>query len=462
MQIPILDGIYTDNNSDFRTAYPVNLIPVPKGQGISAGYLRPAEGINHFADLPGVDRGGIVWKGEHYRVCGTKFIKISEDGEITELGDVESGGLCSFDYSFDYLAINAGNALYLYNVEELKQVTDENLGEVHDVIWVDGYFMTSDSDNIVITELNNPFEVNPLKYGSSEVDPDPIVGLLKLRNEVYVLNRNTIEVFDNVGGEFFPFQRIDGAQTMKGTLSKRTCCIYMDAIAMLGSGRNEAITVYISSAGSAQKIATREVEQILSNYTESQLTECQLEARQVDGHSWLYIHLPDQTLVYDAIASQSTGQPTWFILNSGNGYTARNMTYAYNKWFVGHTTESKLGVLTDETGEHWGNEIEWQFGTAIIYNESSGVIFHQLELVGLTGRNSFRKESSIYTQYSTDGMEWSMPKFISVGKQGQRNKRLVWFQQGYMQNWRLQRFKGTSDARLSIARLEAKIEPLGV
>ncbi len=462
MQIPILDGIYTDNNSDFRTAYPVNLIPVPKGQGISAGYLRPAEGINHFADLPGVDRGGIVWRGEHYRVCGTKFIKIGEDGEITELGDVEAGGLCSFDYSFDYLAINAGNALYLYNGEELKQVTDENLGKVHDVIWVDGYFMTSDSDNIVITELNNPFEVNPLKYGSSEVDPDPIVGLLKLRNEVYVLNRNTIEVFDNVGGEFFPFQRIDGAQTMKGTLSKRTCCIYMDAIAMLGSGRNEAITVYISSAGSAQKIATREVEQILSNYTESQLTECQLEARQVDGHSWLYIHLPDQTLVYDAIASQSTGQPTWFILNSGNGYTARNMTYAYNKWFVGHTTESKLGVLTDETGEHWGNEIEWQFGTAIIYNESSGVIFHQLELVGLTGRNSFRKESSIYTQYSTDGMEWSMPKFISVGKQGQRNKRLVWFQQGYMQNWRLQRFKGSSDARLSIARLEAKIEPLGV
>ena len=51
MQIPILDGIYTDNNSDFRTAYPVNLIPVPKGQGISAGYLRPAEGINHVADL---------------------------------------------------------------------------------------------------------------------------------------------------------------------------------------------------------------------------------------------------------------------------------------------------------------------------------------------------------------------------------------------------------------------------
>ena len=213
MQIPILDGIYTDNNSDFRTAYPVNLIPVPKGQGISAGYLRPAEGINHVADLPGVDRGGIVWHGEHYRVCGTKFVKISASGQVIELGDVQSGGPCSFDYSFDYLAINAGTSLYLYS-GTLKQVTDSNLGVVHDVIWIDGYFMTSDSNNIVVTELNNPFEVNPLKYGSSEVDPDPIVGLIKLRNEVYVLNRHTIEVFDNVGGEFFPFQRIDGAQVM--------------------------------------------------------------------------------------------------------------------------------------------------------------------------------------------------------------------------------------------------------
>ena len=461
MQIPILDGIYTDNNSDFRTAYPVNLIPVPKGQGISAGYLRPAEGINHVADLPGVDRGGIVWRGEHYRVCGTKFVKISASGQVIELGDVQSGGPCSFDYSFDYLAINAGTSLYLYS-GTLKQVTDSNLGAVHDVIWVDGYFMTSDSNNIVVTELNNPFEVNPLKYGSSEVDPDPIVGLIKLRNEVYVLNRNTIEVFDNVGGEFFPFQRIDGAQTTKGTLSKNTACVYMDAIAMLGGGRNEAITVYISSAGSSQKIATREVEQIISKYTESQLTDCQLESRQVDGHSWLYIHLPDQTLVYDSVASQTTGQPTWFVLNSGGGYKARNMTYAYNKWFVCHTLKPKLGVLTDESGEHWGNEVEWQFGTAIVYNESSGAIFHQLELVALTGRNSFRKESSIYTQYSVDGVEWSMPKFISIGKRGERTKRLVWFQQGYMQNWRIQRFTGTSAARLSIARLEAKIEPLGV
>jgi hypothetical protein len=73
----------------------------------------------------------------------------------------------------------------------------------------------------VVTELSNPLAVNPLKYGSSEVDPDPVVALIKLRNEVYALNRNTIEVFDNVGGELFPFHVLM-ERKFKKVLSERT------------------------------------------------------------------------------------------------------------------------------------------------------------------------------------------------------------------------------------------------
>ena len=48
MRIPVLNGIYTDESSNFRTAYPRNLIPVPKQNGISEGYLKPADGILEF------------------------------------------------------------------------------------------------------------------------------------------------------------------------------------------------------------------------------------------------------------------------------------------------------------------------------------------------------------------------------------------------------------------------------
>lgn len=462
MQIPVMNGIYTDNNSDFRTSYPVNLIPVPKVQGISNGYLRPAEGIIEFSELPAIDRGGIVWNGVCYRVCGQKLVSISKDGKVTDIGDLKGYGQCNFDYSFDYLAINTGPHLYLFDGKELKKITDEDLGKVKDVIWVDGYFMFTDGEFIAITELNNSFEINPLKYGSSEVDPDPIHALIKLRNEVYVLNRHTIEAFDNVGGEFFPFQRIDGAMSTKGTIGTNTCCEFLDAIAFLGSGRNEPAAIYITSNGNTQRISTREVEQRIHEFDEVVLSKCLMETRSKDGHQWLYLHLPNQTLVYDAAASQATEEQTWFVLSSNGQYTARNHVWAYDKWLVAHPTLPKLGYLTNQQGEHWGEVVEWQFGTSIVYNESMGAIFHELELVCLTGRNITGTSPTISTQYSSDGVIWSNPRVIKSGSSGQRDKRLIWLQQGMMQNWRIQRFTGTSESRLSIARLEAKLEPLGV
>lgn len=464
MQIPILSGIYADENSDFRTSYPRNLIPVPKENGLANGYLRPAEGIKHFADVGGVDRGGINWNGECYRVCGSKLVKISSDGSIVELGDVGTGGYCNFDYSFDYLAINSGDHLYLYN-GSLKQVTDSDLGNVKDIIWIDGYFMTTDGEFLVITELNNPFDINPLKYGSSEVDPDPINALFKLRNEVYALNRYTIEVFDNVGGENFPFSRIEGAMATRGTLSPSTCCKFLDTIAFVGSNKNEPISIYLSANGSTQRIATREIEQILKTYTEVQLAQCLLESRIVDAHQWLYLHLPDKTLVYDASASEATSQQVWFFLCSGFGegrYLAQNHVWCYDKWIVGHPHQNKIGTLTNESGEHWGDVTEWSFNTSILYNESRGAIFHQIELVCLAGRTLFGLKPMICSQYSVDGENWSNERYIGAGTEGNRTKRLVWLQQGHMQNWRIQKFTGTSESRLSIARIEAQIEPLGV
>ena len=57
-------------------------------------------------------------------------------------------------------------------------------------------------------------------------------------------------------------------------------------------------------------------------------------------------------------------------------------------------------------------------------------------------------------------MVWSQEKWINAGKIGERNKRLVWFNQGMLDNWRIQKFKGDSDAHISIARLEARVEGL--
>lgn len=464
MQIPVLSGAYSDPDADYRTSYPVNLIPVPKDNGISKGYLRPGDGIVETGEGPGLDRGGINWKGTYYRVMGTKLVSISISGVATVIGDIGGTGQVTFDYSFDRLAITSSGRLYYLIGSTISQVTDPDLGEALTVVWIDGYFMTTDGTSLVVTELNDPTSVNPLKYGSSEADPDPVVGLLKVQGEVYALNRNTIEVFDNIGGDLFPFQRIEGAQIQKGALGTHCCCVFLDAVAFVGSGRNEAPAIYIGSNSQAVKISTREIDQILEGYTEAQLSLSVLEARIDKGHQHLLLHLPDRTIVYDAAGSAAVQEPLWFYLTSSlagfETYRARNLVWIFDGWQCGDPTSGTIGRLDDSISSHYGDTVRWEFGTTIIYNESMGAVFHQLELVCLTGRVALGKDPTISTSYSLDGEVWSQQKFVAVGKIGDRNKRIVWFQQGFMRNWRIQKFTGDSDAHISIARLEAQLEPL--
>ncbi len=466
MKIPILNGIYADAKPDFRTSYPRNLIPVPKETGINTGYLRPADGLVQFNTNtpPGIDRGGFNWNGVLYRVMGTKLVSVDSAGLISVLGDVGVGGQVTFDPSFTLLGISSGGKLFYWDGATLTQNTDSDLGTVLDHIWVDGYFMTTDGENIVVTELTDPYAVNPLKYGSAEADPDPVVGLLKLKNEPYALNRYTIEVFDNVGGSNFPFARIEGAQIQKGALGTYTACVYMDKIAFLGSGRNEAPSIYMGVNSEALKIGTREIDEILAGYTEAQLAASYVEAKVDKNHQFLYIHLPDQVLVYDGAASIATKDHVWFTLTTsvvGLGkYRAKDFVWCYNKWIAGDPLEARLAETSDSISSHYGVANGWDFGTMIIYNNGQGMIVHELELVGLPGRVALGVNPSIATQYSIDGETWSQMRYVSAGKQGERNKRIHWLGQGVVNNWRIQKFYGTSDCHMAFARLEARIEGL--
>lgn len=463
-QIPILSGIYAGPSAELRTGYPRNLFPVPKASGVSGEYLRPADGLISFATGAGNDRGGINWQGKHYRVSGTKLGRVEWGGGFTVLGDVGAGDYCRFDYGFDRLAIASGGRLYYWDGATLTQVTDPDLGSVLDVVWVDGYYMTTDGDSLVVTELNNPTEVNPLKYGSAEADPDPIKALEKIRTEVYAVNRYTTEVFDNVGGFLFPFARIEGAQASKGSVSASATCVFEDSVAFIGSGRGEPPGIYAVANGTHLQLSTDEIDTILRGYTEEKLASSVVESRSDKSHRWLYIHLPDQTLVYDAAASKALGSAVWFTLTSsvvGMGqYRARGFVWCYDIWIAGDPTSSNIGQVVSNRSDHFGDAVGWEFGTIIVYNSGAGAIFGELELVALPGRVQFGADPVIWTSYTSDGETYSQERSVKVGKQGEREKRIVWRSNGKMGHYRMQRFRGTSDAFVSFLRLEADLEAL--
>lgn len=465
MQIPILNGIYANENADFRTSLPLNLMVEVKPNGISNGYLRPAYGLKEINQGDGFDRGGIEWNGICYRVSGTKLIKINEDGTKSIIGDVSGSGFVKMAYSFDRLAIASGGNLFYYNGSSLTKVTDSDLGTVLDVDFIDGYFLTTDGTYIVQTELLDPTSVDPLKYGSSEDDPDPITAIRKVQGELYVSNRYTTEVFTNTGGSNFAFSRVDGALVLRGAISASACSVFDSALAFVGGGKKESLGVFLCAGGQSSKISSSEIDRILAVYPETELAKkCKVETMFHDGHQFLFVHLPDQTLLYDKQASIAMQEPVWVRLSSsidGVGhYRACGIVWCYNKWIFGDPYGYKIGEFVDSDSYHFGEEVRWEFSTGILYNESKGFIFHELELVCLGGRVALQYNGSVSTCWSSDGETFSQPLAIQAARQGERTRRLRWIRQGMSRNWRIQKFFGTSGIHTSFVRLEARVEGL--
>ena len=477
MQIQIVSGTTTDEAANFRASLPLNLIPVPMKTEISSGYLRTADGMIEFADSissVGADRGAINWDGICYRVIGEFLTRVNADQTIDYLGALSNDGRRSVMVnSFDRLAIASAGQLYYWSPTlPLAQVTDPDLGLVLDVVWIAGYFVTTDGVSLVATDLGDPFAVNPLKYGSSEVSPDPVNSLLVIRNELIAINRYTIETFQNVGGTLFPFQRIEGAMIPKGSVGTHASCYYLETFAFVGGGYNENISVYVGAPGNAVKIATREIEMQLEAYTEEQIADIVIEARADKMHQFLYVHLPDRTLVYDAMASSIFQEPIWHVLASGPDgdmpYRARNFVNCYGKWLFGDLQSTKIGYYTQRDAREFGATVPWQFDTALVFNGTAGAVFDAMELVRLPGREAINPllppvtvEATVFLSYTLDGLSWSAPRSSLRTRPGMTMARTAWRRLGKMALWRGMRFRGMNNPYPdAFARLDARVEAL--
>ena len=468
-QISILSGITGDAGVDLRASYPVNMIPVPRESGVSTGYLRTAEGITQFSSsdstLTGRGRGAEFWQGSAYWVIGEYLCRIDEDGNLSKIGSVGDNGLdVSLTYSFDRLAIASAKALYYLRDGVLTKVTDPDLGSVIDVTWMDGYFVTTDGTSIVVTELADPAAVDPLKYGSSEADPDPVVGLIKIRQELLAINRYTIEVFSDVGGAGFPFQRNNGAIIEKGAVGTHMFCAFDQVVAFVGGGKNEPCSVYLGSGGSATKVATREIEDILAQYSESELATSVTNYRMNRRHQNLCIHLPRHTLIYDASATLIMQVPVWYTLSSSvdllSPLQGRHFLFAYGKWLVDDRVMPRIGEMRDDIFTQYGAEVGWRFDTVLLFNETKAAIISALELTGTPGRAELLTDPVCFLSWTQDGVTWGDERMISLGKQGQRAKRIAYRPKIKMRDFMSFRYRGANAAIVSFMRLDAQLEAL--
>lgn len=460
MRIPLLSGVVSDETAEFRTSYPVNLEPIIVDSKIAKGQFRMTSGAVTVATGPGVDRGGYAWNDQLYRAMGSKLVRMTIGGAVEEIGDIgDDGKPVGFDEGFDRLAIRSDDKLFYYDGVSLAQVTDVDLGAVKDMLWIDGYTMTTDGEYVIVTNLSDPTAVDPTKYGSAEEDPDMVTGLIKVRNEAMALGRYTIQTFRNVGGNGFPFATVRGATIPVGCVGPDAKCLFADTFAFVGSARGEALGVYVGGAGSAARISPRRIDDELAAIDDP--TGIVLENRTSRGERRLLVHLPDKTLVYCFNASREAGEPVWYVAQSGRGdpYRPRKAVPCYGKTYVGDAFGTAIGELTDEATGHFGETAEWSFDCGPVYNEGKGGVLHSVELVGLPGRAPLGDDPVAWMSMTRDGQSWSQERSVGMGRRGETRKRMQWRPKAGFRQWVGLRFRGYGAAFPGFAACEAGITP---
>lgn len=460
--IPLLKGVIANEAAEYQLSHPLNLEPIMVDSGISKGQLRHTAGTEPFADGPAPMRAAIVWNDLYYAVMGEWLVSVNAGGAVRQIGSVGSGGTASLDYSFDRLIIRSGIALWYYDGATLSRVTDTDLGAVVDSLWVDGYTGFTDGKFFGVTEINNPFEVKPLKYASAEADPDPITGLIKLRGEVYVLGTNTIQVFQNVGGAQFPFQVVEGATIPTGCVSATAKTLFGETFAFVGAARNDALGVHVAGSGTSSKISTRAVDDALARVVDP--ASIALEKRISRDELRLFVHLPSESWVFLAKATERAGEPVWYRCQSGvdQPYRIRNAVFAYNRFLVGDLKTGAIGSLRDVATRHFGEAAQWQFDVGLIYNQAKGAIVDRIELVGLPGRGDDDLGAEVFMSYSRDGQTFTPERAVNAGRAGERYKRIEWRPHARMLNYMGVRFRGYSAMTAGWASCEVMARGLNV
>jgi hypothetical protein len=465
-RLGVLKGIYGNDVADLVTSLPMNREPVIIETGLSGGYLRPAPGIASMGVGPGQDRGGIVWNGTHYRVFGSKLCSVNTfSGAVTVLGEVGNDAKpVSLDFGFDRMSIASNRNLFYWNGTGLTQVTDIDLGVVLDAIWISGYFMTTDGTSIVVTELNDPTSVNPLKYGSAEVDPDPIVAVKRLRGEAIAIGTSSIQVFQNVGGNGFPFATVPGATIPRGAVGTKAVTYYLESFAFVGGGRNEDPGVYLAGQGTSDKISSREVDAALAKLNSFDLALVEVEVRVQRDEQRLIIHLPTVSYVLHQKASKLAGSQIWTRLASGimfdQPYRGRHAVLADGKWIVGDIA-GNFGSLDYGISTHFGAVAGWQFDTILMENPDGRGIINAVTLIGMGGQAPFGVNPGVFHSWTIDGLTWSTERYATTGVRGVMNQTVQWRGGKRFINWMGLRFRGADGGLMPFAAVDIKVEALG-
>jgi len=477
LPLPLGFSFYQSESAPFSAQRCVNWIPVvAESAALNSRALFQPPGLKQFIDSGvGINRGALSMAEVPYFVNGNSLISLSNIGTVTNHGSITGSGRVSVATNGRYLVIVVpGVRAYAYDnvLGTLTQITDPDFRSSNTVVFKDGYFVFSSSDGAVFfnSALNDPFTYDALDFGTAEISSDRIVSLHVNHNELFVIGLETTELFQNLGGAGFPFQRIPGANIQKGAHASFSTVEFDNTFCFVGGGLNEQTAIWkVTGSTSAQKISSDAIDKEIQKFTKAEI-EAAFSMTFARHGQFLALFtfessrqgVASRTFVYNATASAYTQGNIWFELQTGvsdNRWRVQSIVQAYGKLLVGDQSTGIIGEIDADTLDYYGDEIYRMSITSPFSENGTALFAGEFEAtfqsgVGLTtGQGS---DPQVRMSFSDDGGRIFSDHFSrSIGKIGEYGHRSIWRQQGRFPVSRMIKLVVTDKIRANLIRLAA-------
>lgn len=215
-------------------------------------------GLLRFSEIGGQPvRGLHVMQGVLYAVVGATLYSISSTGVETSLGTVAGDVPVQMADNGADLAIQSVNVGYVLSGGVLYTGI-ANLPAVSNVVYIDGYFVWTvyQSDQFIISALNDGLTYDATDVATVEGDPDDIVGCVNDHRELQFYGGRTVEIWYNSGAADFPFARQGNAFIERGCLDRDSIVKIDNSVHFVGEDK----VVYRLNGYEPQRISTHAIE----------------------------------------------------------------------------------------------------------------------------------------------------------------------------------------------------------
>ena len=380
--------------------------------------------------------------GDPVAVAGTALYRNG-----ASLGTVAGSSRVSFGGDGLEMIVATGTALYRTDGAAVYPVTFPDAAGVSIVAYLGSYFLAAraGSQKFYWSNLLDGATWQALNFSSAERDPDNLIGMSVVADELWLFGERTTEVWYQGGDATAPFSRAQGRLYSRGCRSRDTIAKADNTVFWVGDDgivyRGDSVPLRVSDFGIEERIAR------------STIGDLRAWAFAFEGHTFYSLTATEGTFVYDA----ASGEWCEFASYNRTGWRAHVGTQLGDgRIIAGDDTTGQLWLLDRNALTDGSDPISRLFSTAIPAG-GGGFSLDSIVLDMSTGGAAIAASPVVEMRRSRDGgRTWGDWRQASVGAQGEYQRRVAFRRLGHVNEPGIvMEFRMTDAAPWRISRVRA-------